>query len=238
MSPVTTSSGLGRLKDLGERQAILEAAKVLFVSKGYDGCSMNSIAAEAGVSKLTVYNHFSDKENLFCAAVQAKCAEQMPELFGEPPANASMEELLLSLARGFNQLINSPEAIAFSRLMVAQGGQNPQLSKLFFDAGPRRMLDQMERLFAHAQQSGALRFDNPRHAAEHFLMLVQGCVHFRLLLGCVEPLGEEGSERHVREVVELFLRAYSPTARVVNVWLRCVQSQPTTVGTSFRFFSG
>lgn len=212
MSPATTSSGPGRPKDLGKRQAILEAAKVLFLCKGYDGSSMEAIAAEAGVSKLTVYSHFNDKENLLCAAVQAKCAEQMPELFGEPPANASVEELLLSLARRFNQMINSPEAIALSRLMVAQGGQSPRLSKLFFDAGPRRMLDQIECLFAHAQQSGALHFDNPRHAAEHFLSLVQGCVHFRLLLGCVEPPGEEGSEWHVREVVELFLRAYSPSA--------------------------
>ncbi|MCY1283127.1 TetR/AcrR family transcriptional regulator [Pseudomonas jinjuensis] len=210
MSQPTSSNGPGRPKDLAKRQAILEAAKVLFVSKGYDGSSMEAIAAEAGVSKLTVYSHFTDKETLFSEAVRAKCAEQMPELFAEPPAGATLEELLLPLARGFNRLVNSPEAIALSRLMVAQGGQNPQLSKLFFDAGPQRVLDQMERLFAHAQQSGALHFDNPRHAAEHFLMLVQGCVHFRLLVGCVEAPSEDESERHVREVVDLFIRAYRP----------------------------
>ncbi|MNE72200.1 hypothetical protein D3C80_1681210 [compost metagenome] len=134
----------------------------------------------------------------------------MPELFAEPPAGATLEELLLPLARGFNRLVNSPEAIALSRLMVAQGGQNPQLSKLFFDAGPQRVLDQMERLFAHAQQSGALHFDNPRHAAEHFLMLVQDGLHFRLVVGCIEAPSEDESERHVREVVDLFIRAYRP----------------------------
>ncbi|MBO3276329.1 TetR/AcrR family transcriptional regulator [Pseudomonas schmalbachii] len=210
MSQPISSNGPGRPKDPAKRQAILEAAKVLFVSKGYDGSSMEAIAAEAGVSKLTVYSHFTDKETLFREAVQAKCAEQMPELFAEQPADAPLESLLLNLARGFNRLINSPEAIALSRLMVAQGGQNPQLSKLFFDAGPQRVLDQMERLFIQAQRNGTLQFDNARHAAEHFLMLVQGCVHFRLLIGCVERPSAEESEQHVREVVTLFLRAYRP----------------------------
>ncbi|SDH59074.1 TetR/AcrR family transcriptional regulator [Pseudomonas panipatensis] len=210
MSQTPHSNGPGRPKDLAKRQAILEAAKRLFVSKGYDGSSMEAIAAEAGVSKLTVYSHFTDKETLFCEAVQAKCAEQLPELFHEPSADAPVETLLLTIARGFNRLINSHEAIALSRLMIAQGGQNPQLSQLFFDAGPQRVLAQMERLIDQAQRNGTLRAGDARSAAEHFLMLVQGCTHFRLLIGCIEPPSAEDADAHVREVVELFLRAYRP----------------------------
>ena len=210
MSQPTLPTGPGRPKDPAKRQAILEAAKELFVRNGYDGSSMEAIAAEAGVSKLTVYSHFTDKETLFCEAVQAKCAEQVPELFHEPPADAPTQELLLNIARGFNRLINSPEAIALSRLMIAQGGLNPQLSQMFFDAGPLRVLDQMERLIVRAQGQGEIREGDARHAAEHFLMLVQGCVHFRLLIGCATLPPAEESERHVHEVVELFLRAYRP----------------------------
>lgn len=210
MSPSSSSNGPGRRKDPAKRQAILEAAKELFVRNGYDGSSMEAIAAEAGVSKLTVYSHFTDKETLFAEAVRAKCAERMPELFAEPPADAPLESLLLPLARGFNQLINSPEAIALSRLMIAQGGQNPHLSQLFFDAGPQRVLDQMERLLEQARQQGKLEMESPRRAAEHFLMLVQGCVHFRLMIGCVEPPTEEETEAHAREVVALFLKAFRP----------------------------
>lgn len=210
MSPSNSSNGPGRPKDPAKRKAILEAAKELFVRHGYDGSSMEAIASEAGVSKLTVYSHFTDKETLFAEAVQAKCAENLPELFAEPSADAPLESLLLNLARGFNQLINSPEAIALSRLMIAQGGQNPHLSQLFFDAGPQRVLDQMERLLEQARQQGKLAMDSPRRAAEHFLMLVQGCVHFRLMIGCVAPPTEEESEAHAREVVALFLKAFRP----------------------------
>lgn len=208
MTQTSTPNGPGRPKDPAKRQAILDAAKQLFISKGYDGSSMEAIAAEAGVSKLTVYSHFTDKETLFCEAVQAKCAETMPELFHQPPAGAALDTLLLGVARGFYRLINSAEAIALSRLMIAQGGQNPQLSQLFFDAGPQRVLTHLERLIAQAQQKGELRPGDARNAAEHFLTLAQGCLHFRLLIGCTSMPAAEESERHVREVVEIFLRAY------------------------------
>ena len=57
----------GRPKDPEKRNAILEAAMQLFPSRGYDGVSMDALAQAAGVSKLTVYSHFEDKEALFDA---------------------------------------------------------------------------------------------------------------------------------------------------------------------------
>ena len=51
-----------------KRQGILEAATRLFTEQGYDGTSVDDIAAEAGVSKQTVYSHFGNKEKLFGAA--------------------------------------------------------------------------------------------------------------------------------------------------------------------------
>ena len=44
----------------------------MFTQHGFDGVSMDQIAAEAGVSKLTVYSHFGDKDALFVAAVRAQ----------------------------------------------------------------------------------------------------------------------------------------------------------------------
>ena len=46
--------GPGRPKDLGKRAAILGAAKEMFLDLGFNGVSMDGIAARAGVSKLTV----------------------------------------------------------------------------------------------------------------------------------------------------------------------------------------
>lgn len=203
-------SGPGRPKDLAKRQAILDAAKRLFVSMGYASTSMEAVAAEAGVSKLTVYSHFNDKETLFSAAVIAKCEEQVPQLFFEWPDGVPIENVLLNIARGFHQLINSDESVNLHRLIMALGSQDPQLSKVFYEAGPLRMLSGMERLLTKVSQCGALDIDKPRHAAEHFFCLIKGAANFRLLYGCGEPLDCDAAEGHVQEVVGLFMRAYRP----------------------------
>jgi TetR/AcrR family transcriptional repressor of mexJK operon len=207
---LSAPNGPGRPKDLVKRQAILDAAKALFLSKGYANTSMDAVATEAGVSKLTVYSHFNDKETLFSAAVMAKCEEQLPTLFFELPEGVAVETVLLNIARGFHQLINSDESLNLHRLIMALGSQDPKLSLIFFEAGPQRMLHGMERLLSKVNESGALNIDKPHNAAEHFFCLLKGAANFRLLFGCGEPLDDEAAESHVREVVGLFMRAYRP----------------------------
>ncbi|GLH43825.1 TetR family transcriptional regulator [Pseudomonas moraviensis] len=205
---LSAPNGPGRPKDLAKRQAILDAAKTLFLCHGYANTSMDAVASEAGVSKLTVYSHFNDKETLFSAAVVAKCEEQLPPLFFELPEGIAVENVLLNIARGFHQLINSDESVNLHRLIMALGSQDPKLSLIFFEAGPERVVNGMEGLLAKIHATGALSIDQPRNAAEHFFCLIKGAGNFRLLYGCGEPLTGEAAERHVREVVGLFMRAY------------------------------
>lgn len=202
--------GPGRPKDLAKRQAILDAAKSLFLSNGYASTSMDAVAAEAGVSKLTVYSHFNDKETLFSAAVVAKCEEQLPTLIYELTPGTSVESLLLAIGRGFHQLVNSDESVNLHRLIMALGSQDPKLSQVFFEAGPERVLQGMERLLGKIDQMGTLCIDKPRNAAEHFFCMLKGGANFRLLYGCGKPLAGAAAEAHVKEVVGLFMRAYRP----------------------------
>ncbi|WP_439887805.1 TetR/AcrR family transcriptional regulator [Pseudomonas sp. MBLB4123] len=203
-------SGPGRPKDPVKRQAILDAAKTLFLSKGYDGSSMDAIAAEAGVSKLTVYSHFTDKETLFSAAIKAKCQEQLPELLFELVDDAPLDSVLLNIARGFHRLINSRESVELHRVMVSLAAQDPKLSRIFYEAGPQRVLQEMEQLLRQADRAGKLRIDDPQEAADQFFCLVKGGANFRLLIGCGEPQQGAAAEEHVRRVVALFMRAYRP----------------------------
>lgn len=200
----------GRPKDMAKRQAILDAAKTLFLNKGYANTSMDAVAGLAGVSKLTVYSHFTDKETLFSSAVMSKCTEQLPVLFFELPAGKPIEGVLLNIARGFQVLINSEESLNLHRLMVTLGSQDPKLSQIFLEAGPERVVHEMEGLLRKIDQSGALQINDPHYAAEHFFCMLKGAPNFRLLYGCGEPLSSEDSEAHVQEVVGVFMRAYRP----------------------------
>ena len=200
----------GRPKDMAKRHLILEAAKTLFLSKGFASTSMDAVAGLAGVSKLTVYSHFTDKETLFSAAIMAKCSEQLPELFFELPAGAPIDSVLLNIGRGFYTLINSEESLNLHRLMMTLGSQDPKLSQIFFEAGPQRVVLEMERLLSKIHHTGELQIEKPLNAAEHFFCLIKGGPNFRLLYGYGEPFSAEAGEAHVRDVVGIFMRAYRP----------------------------
>ena len=132
-------AGPGRPKDPGKRAAILDAAKRMFVSHGFERVSMDQIAAEAGVSKLTVYSHFGDKDRLFAEAVRAHCEQGMPtSLFvGEP--GAPLRERLTVIGSAFFSMIMTPEAIAGHRVLCSPQVATSAMPAMFWEAGPQRV---------------------------------------------------------------------------------------------------
>ena len=202
--PVMVSRS-GRPKDQAKRKAVLEAAKSLFLSKGYEGSSMDAIAAEAGVSKLTVYNHYSDKATLFSAAITAKCDEQLPERLFEFSPHASIESVLLKIGGKYLDLICSSEAVALQRIIVAMARQEPKLACMFYEAGAQHMLKEMTKLLMRASLAGRLRVADAQTSAKRFFCLLKGDDYFRVLIGLCAPLQGEHAEAHVREVVSMFM---------------------------------
>ena len=203
-------SGPGRPKDLAKREAILAAAQSLFLSNGYEGSSMDAIANVAGVFKLTLYSHFKDKEALFAAAVKTTCETRLPRKLFLLEENRSIRQVLLDLGQAFHELANSPESIGLHRVMVTMATQNPALSRMFYDAGPQLLLQDLEQLLIQAHSHGLLNVPAPAHAAEHFCSLLKGGAHFRLMIGYDDALDAAEACRHVEDVVTLFIRAYAP----------------------------
>lgn len=198
----------GRPKDMGKRDAILDAAKQLFATHGFDGTSMDTIAKVAEVSKLTVYSHFGDKDALFKAAVESKCEQQMPAAIFHVPDGAPIRDALLAIAHGFHGLIHSPESLSLHRMMIANAGQDAHLAELFFDAGPRKTLSDFERFLNQAIAAKQLDIPDPPRAAQHFFCLLKGIGHLKQLCGCSKPVPRKETAAHIDSVVEMFLRAY------------------------------
>lgn len=197
----------GRPKDPGKRAAILDVAKRLFVAQGYAGTSVEQIAAEAGVSKLTVYSHFGDKEGLFVEAVKAKCIAQMPdEVFVRP--GRDIRASLTDIAEHFYGLVSSDEAVGLQRVLMTDGRDNPKLCQLFWEAGPARISAGLVAFLDEAVRAGQLDVPDTALAAEQFLCLLKGTVNMRILLPGICELKGHDDALHVRSVVDLFLRAF------------------------------
>lgn len=202
--------GPGRPKDPGKRQAVFAAAKRLFLLHGYDGVSMEAIAAEAGVSKLTVYSHFRDKEALFGATIRAKCEEMLPPTLFQAAGKGSLQRQLTGIARAFFALVTSPEAIAMHRLMSAQGSGDGRLPQMFWEAGPQRLQQGFAQYLQARVDAGQLAIGDVARAASQFFCLLKGETHARLSCGCAVTLDRRQIDAHVRATVAMFLRAYAP----------------------------
>ncbi|QDH69095.1 TetR/AcrR family transcriptional regulator [Marilutibacter alkalisoli] len=201
-------TGPGRPKDPAKRAAILEAAKRIFTQQGFDGTSMDKVATEAGVSKLTVYSHFGDKEGLFSAVVRAHCEQQMPSSMFEKRPDMPLRERLMEIAQAFYTMISSPEAVAGHRMMCSPQMAETPMIQLFWESGPMRVQGDFAHLLERRIETGELRIADVERAASQFFTLLKGEHHARLVFGCAgPPLGSV--EEHLSASVDMFLAAYA-----------------------------
>ena len=195
--------------DLEIGSANLEAARRLFTPHGYDGASMDQIAAEAGVSKLTVYSHYGDKDALFSEVVKSFCEQQLPSSLFESMPELPVRERLLGIARAFFAMISSPEALAGHRILCSPRMAESPLPRLFWEAGPQRVQDAFSGMLQRRVARGELEIDDVPRAAAQFFTLLKGEPHARMIFGCCD-LRRRDAERHIEAAVDLFLRAYAP----------------------------
>ncbi len=201
-------TGPGRPKDLEKRAAILEAAKRMFPQHGFEGTSMDAVAAEAGVSKLTVYSHFGGKEALFVESVRCACENLLPATLFDVDVAAPVRGQLLKVAGVFFDLMMSDGALGMHRTLVASAQQSPKLARMFWEAGPLQvqaaLADMLDRQVAARQ----LDIADTGRAASQFFALLKGEHHARMVFGCGRPSAAE-TRAHLEATVDMFLRAYS-----------------------------
>lgn len=198
----------GRPPDPAKPRAILRAATRLFLAHGFAGASMDAIARAAGVSKLTLYAHFGDKEGLFQEMVRRRCEAygqggSFEALLALPP-----REALRRIAGGFLALLLDPEVVRLHNVIVAESVRRPRMAELFFAAGPARVSAALADYLRRADRDGQLAVPDPALAAEQLTALVRGMPHFRATLNLRPRPTAAQLDAHVARCVDLFLRGY------------------------------
>ncbi|MEO6065773.1 MAG: TetR/AcrR family transcriptional regulator [Lysobacterales bacterium] len=210
MNSLPRPIGPGRPKDLEKRQAVLDAAQELFLTQGFTATSMDAVAQAAGVSKLTVYSHFGDKEGLFRAAIETHCDANLPHVAFEFTPDRDLRAQLLGIARGFRTLIFSDKALALHRVLIAEAQPDSDLARAFYAAGPCRTIEEFASFLGAATKAERLAVDNPTAAAGQFFAMLKGESHFCRLIGLPALLDATAVESQVTGVVDMFMRAYAP----------------------------
>lgn len=204
---------LGTLSE-GKHIAIARAALTLFASDGYERTSVDAIAAEAGVSKRTVYSHYGDKETLFLSVVR-ETYETMLSRIGEIIGRVTWDRDLRSaltacMTEITRSVVRAPDRATLVRLLMTEAPHFPDLIELMH---ARQIAPLVAVPLERLARSGHLAAHDVRQAAEDLMALTFGQVSGRSLMGTL-PLSDEESARIIASGVQVFLRAYGGTAAV------------------------
>jgi len=194
-----------------KRSAILEGATRVFLASGYGPASMDSIAAEAGVSKQTVYSHFGSKDALFEAMVRQKCDDLTSPMADSEIRGDNPEEVLIGLGRRFMELVLLPAHTRLFRAIVAESERFPELAEGFYRAGPRQGADQLAEYLAELDRKGTLRIPQPKASAELFFATMRADLYMRSILALSEEPDTDEIDQQVTLAVAAFLAAHRTT---------------------------
>lgn len=196
------------------RAAVAEAATTLFLRNGYQGTSVDDIAAQAQVSKRSVYNNFGDKQTLFTQIVlgYTATAEQLASGFvTDLPTAADVPSALRDLARRHLTAVTQPQVLRLRRLIILEATRFPDLAAEYYRRAPGLVLDALTHAFQELHARGELKAPNARRAAEHYSYLILGATLDNALFDPDGPTPSKRSlERVASEGVDAFLAAYRP----------------------------
>ncbi|WP_019385692.1 TetR/AcrR family transcriptional regulator [Acinetobacter venetianus] len=198
----------GRPKDLEKRAKILQAAKSIFLKMGYHATNMNQIAKDAGVTKLTVYNHFQDKANLFICAIEESCEESICAKEIVLTAESNFEQALYVMCHRALSIIYLPEALKLDRVLFELAAEQSPLTQQFFDASHTRMSNVWCDFFRQAIRLNFIQADDPLKQTEMIVSLMLGLRHYRVLLGLDTVPTAIEIDQMIQQAVELFLLKY------------------------------
>ncbi|MFC4113945.1 TetR/AcrR family transcriptional regulator [Nonomuraea zeae] len=190
------------------RQAIVAAARELFIHAGFD-TGMDAIAAAAGVSKVTVYNHFAGKQELFTEVVGQAMDEahaSMAEVRAHLAGATDTREALTRTARALVVAATDPSRLALRNLVTGELGRFPELGQAYQQRGPARSAAALGELFGDLCERGQLAISDIEVAVIQFFGLT---IYPHLIAGSFGAALPAGlADRLIAEGVETFLSRY------------------------------
>jgi AcrR family transcriptional regulator len=188
----------GRPRSAAADRAILEAALEEYAANGYEGMSVDGVAARAGVGKSTIYRRFVSKLELVTAAMY-----EMAELKGPKPDTGSLRSDLRASLRSLAGLMRDPVLGRAMRMMAADAARHPELGgahEEFVRSRRRRSIDALERAVAR----GELRRDVDLEVA---IDTYTGPLFYRHLVSHMPIDGD-----YIEQVVDGVIAAYGSVA--------------------------
>lgn len=203
-----------------KRDQIVAAACRLFLENGYELTSMDAVAAEANVSKRTVYSHFQNKEALFIDIMEDMC-----HLFGEGAMDtinfeAAPRDFLNAAARFLLSKVMDPNLQALMRAIISQVTAFPEMGRKFWETGPGNFQTVVADYLRGQDAAGTLKVPAPLHSARLFQGMVAGPYFLPMIFTGAADSDAEHTEKTIDTAVALFLAGHQISSRAIDLPVR------------------
>jgi AcrR family transcriptional regulator len=209
-SPPTPGGRWPAGEDPAKRKQILDGARNVFMSLGFDAASMNDVTREAGVSKGTLYVYFSNKEELFSAMIEAERAAFLAKIRDVLSGPDDVEAGLYKFGINFIMHMTDEKVISAMRIVLGVRERMPTLCQRFFK-GPENLRTVMRDFLERHIAAGELTIDvdDIDLAAGQYLDLASGSFFKLRLFGTMDKAPPiEEIDHVIRGAVRVFMAAY------------------------------
>ncbi|MBI6604777.1 MULTISPECIES: TetR/AcrR family transcriptional regulator [Pseudomonas] len=190
-----------------KREAIVSAAISEFRENGFEVTSMDKIAATAGVSKRTVYNHFPSKEELFAEILHQLWASTVAQLDVCYSSDRPLREQLRGLLEAKMKMMSDNNFLDLARVAIAATIHSPERAQNMVTR-----LSQREEGFTQwvraAQEDGRLSGNDPAFAAHQIQSLLKAFAFWPQITLGQPTLDAATQARVIESAIDLFLAGY------------------------------
>ena len=197
-----------------KRGQILAGAQRVFLQQGFAAASTDAIAAEAGVSKRTLYAYYPSKEELFGDVLRGLTIEKPQTQLREsvrqidPQSRGELRGALVGLGNKIIATMMAPDYLALMRTIIADSHRFPQLGEIFRSTVPERGIEEGRAMVRRSQENGVAAPGDPEVMARMFMGPL---LTYAMLGGLFRPDGEPQppEPEKIEEIVDLYMKAIS-----------------------------
>lgn len=187
---------------------VLDGAREIFMTHGFDGASVDEIAREAGVSKATLYSYFPDKRLLFAEVARIESERQARVSHDEIDMTGPPAEVLYEAGKRLIAFLTSKFGQQVVGLCTSEAQRFPELGCMFYDSGPGLVRQHFCQYLDAASQAGKLKIDDPLLAADQFAELCKARIFARITCGVQSEFDPDELEKILNGAVEMFMARY------------------------------
>ena len=192
------------------KKEIIQATLELAAENGLGTVSMQQIADKVGITKASLYNHFSSRDKIveemyeILRDASRKKAEAGSVDYDHLAADLPLDQILTTAVNTYREMVSDPQMNLFYKIIMSERSINPTAAEILVKE-TKTMINATKTLFYALQVKKIADFRNVDAAAFSFAMAVHAILDFEFDL---QFSGAEADRKMMQDYITEFCHTY------------------------------